>query len=372
MKKVNVDWLIVLPTDSLGGGAEQLLFNLSEYLSKRGASCMVIIATKKTFKRWEVLEEHCNIKYMPFSNVYLGYVALIPTLILTALNYKVVRTFSSQTLVNGLIGFIKRLGFFKNTIVIVRESNSIFHLLKGMKLKMYAMAYNIGYPGVNLLICQSDYMRNELLKSVPWMKSKINTTVLNNPINAELINNISKQKIEYIEKLDFIVAAGRLVPAKGFDILLNAFERIHNEFPTLKLLILGDGKDRNKLTKTIDNLGLGDSVQLVGFVDNVYPYFKAAKLCVMSSRIEGFPNVLLQMMSQNDKVVSTLSAGGIEKLEGVFTCKINDSEALADTIKNCLTSKTKNNRNIFDLELEKRSLKNFVEEISNHSKNQIH
>jgi glycosyltransferase involved in cell wall biosynthesis len=277
---------------------------------------------------------------------------------------------SSQTLINGLIGLLKRIGFYKKTKVIVRESNSIFHLLKGIKLKMYALAYNVGYSSVNLVICQTDYMKHELLKSVPWMKENINMIVLNNPINSDLIQRKSQLKLKEIGKMDFIVAAGRLVPAKGFDVLLNSFQSIHIDFPNLKLLILGEGKDKDKLNALIDSNGLNNFVQLVGFVENVYPYFKKAKLCVMSSRIEGFPNVLLQMMSQNTKVVSTLSAGGIEKLDGVFTCNTNDSEALAFAVKECLNSNTEGNRNTFDLELGKRSLKNFVNEITKQSSSQ--
>tara|TARA_R110002049_G_scaffold296797_1_gene485185 strand:+ start:17530 stop:18651 length:1122 start_codon:yes stop_codon:yes gene_type:complete len=370
-KKKKIDWLIVLPSDSLGGGAEQLLFNISEFVSNQGDKCKIIIASKKKSKGWEILEDKCNIKYMPFSQIHLGYIALIPYLIFNSLNFQVTQTLSSQTLINGLIGFLKRIGFFKKTKVIVRESNSIFHLLNGVKLKMYALAYNIGYSSVNLVICQTDYMKNELLKSVPWMRKRIKMIVINNPINSDLILRKSKLQLPEIENMDFMVAAGRLVPAKGFDILLDSFQSIHNEFPNLKLLILGEGKDKNKLEAIIDKNKLHQHVKLVGFVENVYPYFKKAKLCVMSSRIEGFPNVLLQMMSQNTKVVSTLSAGGIEKLDGVFTCKTEDTEGLAEAIKKCLNSNTEINRKTFDQELGKRSLKNFVNEITKQSSSQI-
>src|SRR5690606_21926313 len=94
-------------------------------------------------------------------------------------------------------------------------------------------------------------------------------------------------------------------------------------------------------------------------------------LCVMSSRIEGFPNVLLQMMSQNNKVVSTLSAGGIKEMDGIFTCKTNDVTSLSHTIIECLKSNTDENRYIFDKELKKRTIDTFANEISLQSTRQV-
>jgi trehalose-6-phosphate synthase len=108
---------------------------------------------------------------------------------------------------------------------------------------------------------------------------------------------------------------------------------------------------------------LEEDVILPGMVENVYPYFKNARMCVVSSRIEGFPNVLLQMMSQNEKVVSTLCAGDIDKLEGVFTCKPNDEDDLLRAMAACLEADTSENRELFDRELQDRSIDKFIERV---------
>src|SRR5690606_6722773 len=134
--------------------------------------------------------------------------------------------------------------------------------------------------------------------------------------------------------------------------------------PDLKLIILGEGTERENLEALAKELGIMESVLLVGFQDNVYPYFRHASVCVVSSIIEGFPNVLLQMMSQNDKVVSTLCAGGIEDVPCIHTCEINNSEDLAIKIEYALKTDAKSNREVFDRFLETRSVASFIEQIN--------
>ncbi|AZQ58476.1 glycosyltransferase [Maribacter sp. MJ134] len=356
-------YLTILPTDSLGGGAEQLLYNVFEYHTTNNKICKIIFLSKKKSGRWETLKNKAEITYLPFNNVYLGYLFIIPILLKINLTTTVEKTFTSQTLINSLLGLLKRVGFFKKTKVIARESNSIFHLLSGKKLRMYKNAYKIGYPGVDLVICQTSYMKAELIKGMPWMQDKLKIIVLNNPINIDLIKKNAKKVLTTKLPEKFLVAAGRLAPVKGFDILIPAFKRLLRDFPQLKLLILGEGNERKRLERIISSESLQDKVILIGFVNNVYPYFRDAEMCVMSSRIEGFPNVLLQMMSQNQKVVTTLSAGDIEKIDGLYTCETNNISALAATMRNCLSADLKENRLKFDLNLNKRTIENFVDSI---------
>ena len=89
-------------------------------------------------------------------------------------------------------------------------------------------------------------------------------------------------------------------------------------------------------------------------------YFKFAKVCVMSSRIEGFPNVLLEMMSQNTNIISTICAGDIDKLEGVSLVEVNDVSGLVESLKFILESDTSHNRVLFDKELKSRNIENLT------------
>lgn len=360
--KSKIDWLTIVTTAMGGGGAEQTQLNLISSLIEKQKKCTVIVVKKSKENTWKHLDGKCRIIFMPFKNITLGYLYLIPFLFFFFWKNEATNIFSSQTLINSLLGFYKKIGLCKSKLI-VRESNSIFELLNGLKLLRYKIAYRIGYHGVDLVICQTSYMKKQLLEAMPWIERKANVVVISNPINHKDVIKKSKEEIEYLKDENYIVAAGRLVPAKGFDILINAFLNIHGNLNGCKLYILGDGPDRGSLIEQIKKLDLQDKVVLKGLVSNVYPYFKNAKLCVMSSRIEGFPNVLLQMMSQNNKVVTTLSAGDIDQIEGIFTCPINDENKLGNSIIKCFRSNTDDRRSIFDQELSKRNLDSFVENI---------
>jgi glycosyltransferase involved in cell wall biosynthesis len=362
--KNNIDWLIVVPNDRLGGGAEQLLMNLADYLSESGEHCAIYFLNSKSLDGWKYMEDRCKLIYSPFPNYFLGYIASFFFLIKFSKRNSIKHTLSSQTLINALLGFTKRIGLLKETKVIVRESNSIFHLLNGLKLLRYKIAYQIGYSKVDLLICQTEFMKNQLLEEIPWMKKKLKVIVQKNPINLELVKSQSLKKNKISNENEFIVAAGRLVPAKAFDVLIYSFNEIKDQFPELELWILGEGPEKEPLQTLINDLNLHKRVKLMGFSKNPFPYFKKARMGVLSSRIEGFPNVLLQMMTLNTNVVSTISAGGIDKIKGIYTCEIENVKALAATMEKCLTTNNFDNREEFDIFLNGRTIKGFLEVIA--------
>ncbi|PKQ44069.1 glycosyltransferase [Confluentibacter flavum] len=366
--KRKIDWFTIVTSDTFGGGAEQHQINMFHYLVNNGKNCYVICLSKRNMGCWDFMEKKGTVKYLPFGNKYVkfAFLLLFPILLYVFLTKKISYSFSTQTLINSSIGFYKRLGFLKKTKIIVRESNSIFKLMSGLKLKRYVIGYKVGYPKVDLVICQTEFMKNQLIEGLPWLAKKVNICVIDNPINLEIINQKASEDIDGLNNTEFIVAAGSLHPKKGFDILIDSFSQFHMEYPSLKLYILGEGEKRKELTEQIKLLKLEDKIVLKGFTNNVYPYFKYAKLCVMSSRIEGFPNVLLQMMSQNHKVVSTLSAGGIDNIEGLITCPVLDAQKLKKAMIHALNTNTEKNRESFDLFLEKRNYKSFIDEIVRH------
>tara|TARA_R110000868_G_scaffold293806_2_gene554294 strand:+ start:5014 stop:6120 length:1107 start_codon:yes stop_codon:yes gene_type:complete len=361
-EKNKIDWFTIVTIDSGSGGAEQTQLNLITALIEQGKKCSVVILKKSKKNSWKHLEDKCEIIHTPFNWIFISYLYLFPFLFFFFKKNEASYIFSSQTLINSLLGVCKKVGFYESQLI-VRESNSIFKLLDGLKLLRYKIAYKIGYSYVDLVICQTSYMKKQLLDAMPWIEKKTKVVVIPNPLNHKDMLQKSKEVIKELQHEDYIVAAGRLVPAKGFDILINSFSKIHEKLNGCKLYILGDGPDKESLIKQIRDNGLDKKIILKGLVPNVYPYFKNAELCVMSSRIEGFPNVLLQMMSQNTKVVSTISAGDIDQIEGIFTCPINDENKLSDSILECFKSDTTDRRKIFDADLSKRSLDAFINKI---------
>lgn len=118
------------------------------------------------------------------------------------------------------------------------------------------------------------------------------------------------------EARPLLVAAGRLAPWKGFDNLIEAL-CLGPAAAGARLLLLGDGPLRNALQAKVDALGLQDSVRLLGYVENPLKYFARARVFVLSSLVEGMPNVLVEaMMCGCTPVAADCPTGPRELLDG--------------------------------------------------------
>ena len=101
-----------------------------------------------------------------------------------------------------------------------------------------------------------------------------------------------------------LLAVGRLVYEKGFDLLIAAFQTLAPYFPGWRLYIVGEGPLRGTLAQQIEKAGLQGRVILVGKVGNVGDWYEAADLYVMSSRFEGFGNTLAEAMAYGLPAIS--------------------------------------------------------------------
>ena len=113
-----------------------------------------------------------------------------------------------------------------------------------------------------------------------------------------------------------ILAAGRLSGEKDYPTLLRAFAEVVGS-RSARLVILGQGVERESLLELAERLGVSDRFDLPGFDVNPFRYMSRASVFVLSSRYEGFPNVLAQAMACGAPVVSTdCRSGPSEMLEG--------------------------------------------------------
>jgi glycosyltransferase involved in cell wall biosynthesis len=146
----------------------------------------------------------------------------------------------------------------------------------------------------------------EDLKSL-GLNSK-NFKVIYNPMDIADIKKKAKEdpKHEWLENKSqpILLGVGRLTYQKDFAMLIKAFSKICKNTDA-RLIILGEGEERKNLQKLVNKLGLQDHVDMPGFVDNPYAYMSKAEVFVLSSRYEGFGNVLVEAMACGTPVVST-------------------------------------------------------------------
>ena len=137
-----------------------------------------------------------------------------------------------------------------------------------------------------------------------------------------------------------IVAAGRLVHAKGFDLLLDAAALLRRRGVQFELVIHGDGPLHKELLETATSLQLGNSVSFAGHEPDAASLYAAADLCVVPSRREGFGNVIIEAMAAGVPVLAAACPGPIGLIEdggNGFLVGPENSVALADAIAALLT-----------------------------------
>ena len=127
---------------------------------------------------------------------------------------------------------------------------------------------------------------------------------------------------------------GRLHSHKGFDLLLTAFASIQSYFPDWDLVILGEGPDREALQGQVQQLGLDERVAMPGRVGNVGQWYQSSDLYVLSSRVEGLSNTLLESMASGLPVVAFDCDTGPREIvrhgiDGALVSPPEDVDALA-------------------------------------------
>jgi len=140
--------------------------------------------------------------------------------------------------------------------------------------------------------------------------------------------------------LPVLVAAGTLAPWKGFDDLIRAVAELWRNRRKVRLMILGEGPMRPELQSLINELGMADCIRLVGSVENPLKYFARADVFVLSSKVEGLPNVMVEaMMCGCTPVATDCPTGPREILEGGrfgYLVPVGDTRALAAGIEQAL------------------------------------
>ena len=144
----------------------------------------------------------------------------------------------------------------------------------------------------------------------------------------------------------YILGVGRLHQQKGFDFLIDAFAEIDD--PNLNLVILGEGAERRALLAQAHERGISLRVHMPGAVGDVWPWYRHALCFVLSSRYEGWGNVLLEAMSQGCLVVSFDCNYGpseiIDNGANGYLVETGNIDLLRDTLQYILKNKAANNK----------------------------
>lgn len=181
------------------------------------------------------------------------------------------------------------------------------------------------YPRAGAVVVQTEALRGWAESIVPRSQIAVIPNFVRTPPAA---NGAAREPL--------VVGIGSLKDCKGFDLLIDAFAAVARAHPDWRLAILGEGPRRPELTRRIEELGLRDRASLPGAVRDPDAWLRRAGLFVLSSRYEGFPNVLLEAMANGAPVVAADCPSGPREIirHGVDGLLVppEDPEALAGAL----------------------------------------
>ena len=293
MKQKNL--IIFIPSIE-GGGVERNLFEISNYLSNKINHIKVITADfhfeKKFNKKIELIS--INKKIIPKFGRFIKYIVCLILLFIEIIKNKNNLVFSFQanfycTLLCKILG----------TKIIIRSNSSPSGWSNNsIKIKIFKFLFKLP----DLIIVNSINFKKEIKK-----KFNVNSIFIYNPVNSKKIKKLSHKKItfNFFRKNTLnIINVGRLVDQKDQMTLLKALNSIKKKIK-FKLLIIGNGQLKNFLINYIKSNNLQNSIKIIKFKKNPFPYYKKSNLLILSSKFEGLPNVLIEALILDKHVISS-------------------------------------------------------------------
>lgn len=190
------------------------------------------------------------------------------------------------------------------TVLSERTENTEFLLSKRWIRMLYKRA--------NRIITVSNYVKKDLSEKYGIPAGKIVAI----PNAAVCRESVRKENFlwEYGEKA--IICIGRFDPIKQQERAIRAFSYVYENQSDARLILIGDGKQKNYLKSTCKRMGLEKGVIFAGTSSDVGYFFRHARALIMPSRVEGFPNVMVEAMAYGVPVITTDSYGGCGEIVG--------------------------------------------------------
>lgn len=315
MKNISEVTTLFIPT-LMGGGAERVTIMIANGLADEGKPVDLVVGNANG-PYGDLISKNVNVVDFKTSRLlfalpqYSKYLfQRKPRLVLSSLGHANVATVILAKLITP------------KTKTVISIHNS---LKTPSEKKNFAPFYQIVKRLHSTIVNQADHIitvsqgiRTQILDLYRISPSKV--TAIYNPLDVKHIEKMSTQNAGHgwldDGSLPVIIGVGRLTEQKNFDLLIRAFSKVKEEVPS-RLVILGEGEDRELLERRVQELQLSDNVLMPGFVDNPFAWIQKSTVFAMSSGWEGLPGVLLEALACGTQVVSTdCETGPYEILEG--------------------------------------------------------
>ncbi|NPV57317.1 MAG: glycosyltransferase [Anaerolineae bacterium] len=325
--------LISLLLPDLGmGGAERVFLTLADSFAQRGYQVHLVVTRA----------EGALVHQVPQGVVLMDLAAgsesgSLFKLVRYLRKYRPYALLSTLDLMSSIAILARWLAGVK-TLILVREANTPSQMPRaGWKKVVERLLLRWLFPRANILVAVSHGVADDMRYYASIDSRRI--TVIYNPA---LPDDLDVLKLEQVEHPWFapgqppiIMGMGSLVDRKNFPLLIRAFDQISSQCDA-RLVIFGEGEQRSALQMSIYRLNLADRIILPGQALAPFAYMARASVFVLSSNLEGLPNVLIQALASGCPVVSTDCPSGPREIldDGRFgkLVPVGDADAMAKAI----------------------------------------
>jgi len=333
--------LITLTAPELGGGIGTNIVNLANEFMAMGFRVDVVLDTLKG-DLVPRLSDGVRVVNLRTSHTFAGIFSLAPYMLRNRPD--VVLTPVVRHTVLALR--VKKLTRSRTRVFaqVHNTYSQTFRILSTRKLKIRIRKIRKYYPRSDLIISVSKGVTEDF-SSLTGIPTDMIDHVYNPVVSKELLSKAEKEidhKWFQPGQPPVLLGVGRLVPAKNFPLLLSAFEIVRQNTPC-RCVIIGEGAERNEIESIIARSEYSNDIELLGHMENPFPYMRQAGVFVLSSSWEGFGNVLVEAMATGTPVVSTDCPHGPREIlaDGIYgtIVPVGDSHALAKAIWETLSNR---------------------------------
>ena len=324
-----------------GGGAERAMLDIATELAGRGVPAHLVLV-KAEGQYLNLVPDGVRLIDLSSHRTAASLLKLVqyirrekPIALLSTLTQASVIALIAKLVLKGRPRVVTRIA---NTYSEELASGSFKHKLA---LKLLSNLF----PVADGIVAVSQGVADDLIAMHPTISDRV--TTIHNPVVRAGIVEDAQAPLKHAwfgpGAKPVILAVGRLAPAKDHATLVKAFADVLRNRQA-RLVILGEGTERESLLELAGRLGVSQHIDLPGFKINPFAYMSKASVFALSSRYEGFPNVLVQAMACGTPVVSTdCRSGPREILEGGkwgSLVPVGDWRAMSNAIVETLDSPT--------------------------------
>lgn len=290
-----------------GGGIQKATMRLIHEFIKTNIRVTLVVVNARGRIKNEIPGD-CTLVDLDCQRTRYAIFKLIPYL----LSEKPAIAISSQTHLNVLIIFIRLLiGYPKHLIVQEHITfNAEMAIDKRLQERLRPWLIRLFYPFASRFVTVSTAAAKSIHHYAGYKKD---IQVIQNGLDIALIHSKAKQLPSHLwlnnKVPKLIIGMGRLSPQKNFSELLKAFSLLENK-QNYRLIILGEGPELEKLITISKELDIQDYVDFPGFIENPYSILARADVFILSSKWEGYANVVIEALACGVPVIATDCPGG--------------------------------------------------------------